>query len=64
MVGAALVLLLMPRAADAQPDFQLWTNFKFAWNKSHRTAIGVDAEPKVLLWAPPGDPGWATLALP
>jgi hypothetical protein len=61
VAGAALALLLMPRDVDAQPDFQLWANFKFNWNKSHRTTIGVDAEPKVLLWAPPGDPGWATL---
>jgi len=51
----------MPLSVDAQPDFQLWTNFSFDWNPGHRTTIGVDAEPKVLLWAPAGDPGWATL---
>jgi hypothetical protein len=60
-VVAAIALLLMPRSVEAQPDFQLWTNFTFAWSPSHRTTIGVDAAPKVLLWAPAGDPGWSTL---
>jgi hypothetical protein len=60
-LAATLALLLGPRAVEAQPDFQLWANVKFNWEKSHRTMMGVDVEPKVLLWAPPGDPGWATL---
>ena len=28
--------------------------------RDHRTTIGVDAEPKLLLAKPSGDPGWAT----
>ncbi len=30
---------------------------------SHRFTYGLDVEPKVLVSAPPGDPGWATLNL-
>jgi len=61
MAGAAIALLLIPRTAHAQGDVQLWTAFKFDWNTSHRTTIGVEAEPKVLVSAPSGDPWWATL---
>jgi len=60
-LAGAIVLLLVPRAANAQTDFQLWGTFNLDWNKSHRTTIAVSAEPKVLVSAPPGDPGWATL---
>jgi len=61
MAGAAIVFLLIPRPAHAQPDLQLWTAFKFQWNKSHRMTLGVEAEPKVLVWAPASEPQWATL---
>jgi hypothetical protein len=56
----AVLLLLMPCAPVAQVDTQVWANFTFDWVKSHRTTIGVNAEPKVLVSAPAGDPGWAT----
>jgi hypothetical protein len=52
---------LMPRAVHAQTDTQLWANFKFDWIKSHQVTIAVDAEPKVSLSEPAGDPDWATL---
>ena len=62
VVGASIALVLLSTLpVHAQPDFQLWANFKFEWDKSHQTTIAVDAEPKVLVWAPAGDPGWATL---
>lgn len=51
----------MSCAVRAQTDTQLWANFKFDWIKSRQITIGVDAEPKVLVSAPSGDPGWATL---
>ena len=57
----AVLSLLLPCAAAAQADTQLWTEFKFNWIKSRQLTLGVDAEPKVLIWAPAGDPGWATL---
>jgi hypothetical protein len=59
--AAAVWLLLMPNPLLAQTDVQAWANFNFDWAQSHRVTIGVDAEPKVLVSAPPGDPGWATL---
>ena len=61
-VGAtAVLLLLIPSASLAQTDTQLWANFTFDWVKNHRATIGVNAEPKILVSAPAGDPGWATL---
>ena len=60
-IGAAVVALLIPCAARAQTDLQLWGNFTFDWIKDHRITMGVDAEPKVLLVKPSGDPDWATL---
>ena len=60
-IGAAVVALLIPCAARAQTDLQLWGNFTFDWIKDHRITMGVDAEPKVLLVKPSGDPEWATL---
>ena len=60
-IGAALVALLIPCAAHAQTDLQLWGNFYFDWIKDHRITMGLDAEPKVLVSKPSGDPEWATL---
>ena len=59
--GAVLVALLTPPAAAAQPDTQLWANVKVSWIKSSHLTFGLDTEPKVLVSAPAGDPGWATL---
>lgn len=59
--GAVLVALLTPCAAAAQPDMQLWANVKLSWIKSSHLTLGLDTEPKVLVSAPAGDPGWATL---
>ena len=59
-----LFLALAPaRTAGAQPDTQLWGELTFNWIKSHRFTYGLDIEPKVLVSAPAGDPGWATLDL-
>jgi len=60
---AAVWVLLLPCAAQAQPDTQLWTEFQVQLDQSRQLTLGVDAEPKVLIWAPAGDPGWATLDL-
>lgn len=59
--ATAVLLLLIPCACFAQTDTQVWANFTFDWVKSHRVTLGVNAEPKVLVSAPAGDPGWATL---
>jgi hypothetical protein len=56
-----LLIALAPGVSAAQPDTQLWSEFTLEWIKSHRLTYSVDFEPKVLIWAPAGDPGWATL---
>jgi hypothetical protein len=57
----AVLLLLMPHVSLAQTNGQVWAHLTFDWVRSHQVTIGVDAEPKVLVSAPAGDPGWATL---
>ena len=47
-----------PRAAAAQTNLQLWGNLTLDWVKSPRLAYELDIEPKALLAAPEGDPGW------
>jgi hypothetical protein len=59
--GVIAVAILVRGEARAQTDTQVWANFTFDWIKSHRITIGVDAEPKVLVSAPAGDPGWGTI---
>ncbi len=56
-----LVALLTPGTAVAQPDTQLWGDFTLTWIKNDRFTFGVDTAPRVLVSAPSGDPGWATL---
>ena len=60
-VAVIVVAIGMPSEGRAQTDMQVWANFTVDWIKSHRVTVGVDAEPKVLVSAPAGDPGWATL---
>ena len=57
---AALVVLGC-RVAHAQTDAQLWGNVTFDWIKTDRTTLALNLEPKVLVSAPPGDPGWWSL---
>ncbi len=59
--GGPLLVLLSCGAAGAQANFQLWGDFTVDWQKAHRLTYGIDIEPKVLLAAPEGDPGWATI---
>jgi hypothetical protein len=50
-------------SAPAQTNLQLWGNVTLDWVKSSRLACGLDVEPKVLLAAPEGEPGWHNLDL-
>ena len=59
----AVVWLLAATVAQAQSNLQLWGNVTFDWVKSQRLAYGLDIEPKVLLDAPAGEPGWRNLDL-
>jgi len=63
-LACALFAVIVPaRTAHAQPDTQVWAEITFSWAKSHAITYGLDVEPKVLVSAPPGDPGWSTLDL-
>lgn len=58
---SALLILLSGSVTEAQTNLQLWGNMAIDWQKADRLTYGLDVEPKALLAAPPGDPGWATL---
>lgn len=53
--------LLLPDRAEAQTTTQLWINATFDWVKTDRLTYSLDLEPKVLLSAPPDQPGWRNL---
>ena len=55
LLGCAL---LLATPAVAQTNLQLWGNLTLDWVKSPRLAYELDLEPKVLLAAPEGEPGW------
>jgi Protein of unknown function (DUF2490) len=63
--GMLLVLgwLACAMPAFAQTNLQLWANVTFDWVKSDRLTYELDLEPKVLLAAPEGEPGWRNLDL-
>ena len=61
MVVALALALAAP--AQAQTNLQLWGNVTLDWMKSSRLAYELDVEPKVLLAAPEGEPGWHNLDL-
>jgi hypothetical protein len=58
---AMLVAVLIPCAAAAQTEMQLWGTVTFSWIKDRRLTLGVETEPQVLVSKPADDPGWATL---
>ena len=57
------MLLFAPLHAGAQADTQIWAKLDFDWIVNHQATIGTEVEPKVLVSAPAGDPGWWTLDL-
>jgi len=59
--ATAVLLLLIPCTPFAQSTTQLWSEIRFDWIKSREFTYGVNIEPKVLVAAPSGDPGWASL---
>jgi hypothetical protein len=56
-------LFLLPGSALAQADSQFWGDFTLTWATSPRLTYDFDIEPKVLVSAPAGQPGWASLDL-
>ena len=61
LVFTSCGVLLTPAASLAQTTTQLWGNLTLGWAKSERLGFELDFEPKVLLSAPAGDPGWWNL---
>jgi hypothetical protein len=57
------LLLSWTQPADAQANRQLWGNVTLDWVKSERLVYELDFEPKVLLAAPEGEPGWRNIDL-
>jgi hypothetical protein len=55
------VIVAAAPAAFAQTNLQLWGNLTLDWAKSARLVYELDLEPKVLLAAPEGEPGWRNL---
>ena len=53
--------LLTPAELHAQTTTQLWGNLTLGWAKDERLVYELDVEPKTLLSAPTGDPGWWSL---
>ena len=51
----------MAANASAQSNRQVWANITFDWVKPSGVTYEVDFEPKTLLSAPPGEPGWGNL---
>jgi hypothetical protein len=54
----ALAIVLAPEVASAQTNAQLWGSVTLNWLKGSDTTLEIDVEPKVLVSAPPGEPGW------
>lgn len=57
------LLLIDSSTAFAQTDLQLWGNVTLDWVKSDRLTYEFDIEPKVLVYAPDGEPDWRNLDL-
>ena len=61
--GLAVAHLLLAAPAAAQSNFQLWGNVNLVWLASHRISYGLESEPKALVSASEGTPGWWELDL-
>jgi hypothetical protein len=56
-----VLLLLFASPSHGQPNDQLWGTITFNWLQSDRLSYELELEPKVLIDAPEGAPGWASL---
>jgi hypothetical protein len=55
------MLLVLPAPAAAQTNAQFWGTLTINWLKSDQLNYELEIEPKVLVSAPEGEPGWASL---
>ena len=56
-----ILQLLIARSGWTQTNLQLWGNVTLDWFKTEKLVYELDFEPKVLLKAPEGEPGWYNL---
>jgi hypothetical protein len=54
-------MLLFASPSLGQPNNQLWGTLTFNWLPRDRLSYELELEPKVLIDAPEGEPGWASL---
>ena len=59
--GLLLAVLLASNVASAQTTGQLWGNVTLDWVRTSWLTYSVDFEPKILVSAPPDEPGWRNL---
>jgi hypothetical protein len=60
---AVLLVAFSGASAEAQTTGQLWGNLTLNWVKSQQITYELDLEPKLLVYAPEGESGWANLDL-
>ena len=61
LVRALTLVLVAAAPAAGQTNGQFWGTFTWTWLKSSRLTYDLELEPKVLVSAPEGEPGWASL---
>jgi hypothetical protein len=60
LIQAVALVIVAAAPAAGQTNGQLWGTFTLNWLKSEQLSYEVELEPKVLVAAPDGEPGWAT----
>jgi hypothetical protein len=58
---AVTILLACASPSLGQTNGQLWGTVTFNWLRSDRLTYELELEPKVLVTAPEGEPGWVSL---
>ena len=59
--SAVVLLVLITIPANGQTNGQVWGTVTFNWLTSDRLSYDLELEPKVLVAAPEGEPGWASI---
>lgn len=61
LLWSVVMAINLAAPAGAQTNMQLWGTFTLDWLKTDRLTYELEVEPKVLVSAPEGEPGWASL---
>ena len=60
LIRALALVIVAAVPAAGQTNGQFWGTVNLTWLKSSRITYDLELEPKVLMVAPEGEPGWAT----